>query len=250
MQQFTSSQPTLGTAPPPLSARSALFLDFDGTLADIAEVPDAVRLWPGMLEAVSAASQRLSGRVALLSGRPISALRQFVPLPGLAMAGIHGLERLHGDGRLESPPPHPGISAARELLLTLTAREPRLLLEDKGLSIGLHYRSTPWLRTQATDVMSRLAHHHGLEVQTGKMVIEIRTPGADKGDALAAFMAAPPFAGHSPVFLGDDDTDEAGFRAAAALGGHGIRVGSCARPTAAAYHLPDVASVARFLGGA
>jgi trehalose 6-phosphate phosphatase len=234
-------------APPPLSAKAALFLDFDGTLAEIAHVPDAARLAPGMLEAVTAAFQRLSGRVALLSGRPIASLRQLVPLPSLAIAGVHGLERLHSDGRIEAPPPHPGIAAARNVLNALTAREPRLLLEDKGLSIGLHYRGAPWLRTQATEVVSRLAHHHGLEIQTGKMVLELRTPGADKGEALRAFMAAPPFAGHSPVFLGDDDTDEAAFRAAAALGGHGIRIGA-GSPTAAAFHLPDVASVAAWLG--
>lgn len=247
MQQLPLTQPVGGSAPPPLSTQSALFLDFDGTLAEIAPVPDAARLAPGMLEALSAVSRRLSGRVAILSGRPITTLQTLVPLRGLAMAGVHGLERLHADGRIEAPPPHPGITAARRVLQALSAREPRLLIEDKGLSIGLHYRDAPWLRTQATEVVSHLAHCHGLEVQTGKMVLELRTPGADKGDALRAFMGQPPFAGHAPVFVGDDDTDEAAFRAAASSGGHGIRVGHPGTPTAAAYHLADVAAVARWL---
>lgn len=250
MQQLPLSQPAFGPTPPPLSATIALFLDFDGTLADIAPVPDAARLAPGMLEALQRAVRRVSGRVALVSGRPIATLRQFVPLQGLAMAGVHGLERMHGDGRLEAPQPHPGIAAARTVLQALTAREPRLLLEDKGLSIGLHYRDAPWLWAQAMEVVSRLAHRHGLAVQTGKMVIELRTPGADKGDAVLAFMDAPPFFGHVPVFVGDDDTDEAAFRAVAALGGHGIRVGSSAAGSAASYSLPDVAAVARWLGAA
>lgn len=248
MQQLTLSQPASGSAPPPLSASAALFLDFDGTLADIAPTPDAARLAPGMLDAIARASQRLSGRVALLSGRPIATLQQLVPLPGLAMAGVHGLERLRPDGSTEAPPPHPGLAAARATLQGLSAREPRLLLEDKGLSIGLHYRDAPWLRAQATEIVSRLADSHGLLVQTGKMVLELRTPGADKGDALHAFMAEPPFMGHAPIFIGDDDTDEAAFRAAAAIGGHGIRVGPTSHPTAAAFALPDVASVARWLG--
>lgn len=250
MQQLPLSQPAFGPAPPALSAAIALFLDFDGTLAEIAHVPDAARLAPGMLQALERATHRVAGRVALVSGRPIATLRELVPLRGLAMAGVHGLERLHGDGRLEAPQPHPGIAAARTALQALTEREPRLLLEDKGLSIGLHYRDAPWLRAQATEVVSQLAHSHGLEVQTGKMVIELRTPGADKGDALTAFMSAPPFVGHVPVFVGDDDTDESAFRAAAAIGGHGIRVGAPPAGSAATYCLPDVAAVARWLGAA
>lgn len=250
MQQLTLSPPPSLAAPPPLSVTSALFLDFDGTLAEIAPVPDAARLAPGMLEAVARAHACVSGRVALLSGRPISVLRQLVPVPGLAMAGVHGLERAHGDGRIEAPPPHPGLAEARNVLTSLAAEQPGLLIEDKHLSIGLHYRDAPWARAQATEVVSRLARAHGLEVQTGKMVVELRTPGPDKGDALIAFMGQPPFAGHMPVFIGDDDTDEAAFRAAAAHGGHGIRVGQPAGPTSAAYVLQDVAAVARWLGAA
>lgn len=249
MQSLPLSQPAQGVIPPLLDPAAALFLDFDGTLAEIAPVPDAVRLDPAMLAAVRTAYARLDGRVALLSGRPVALLVDLVPIEGLAIAGIHGLERRRAGGAIEAPEPHPGLEAARLVLSALSAREPRLLMEDKGLSIGLHYREAPWLRGQAVEVVSRLAHCHGLEVQTGKMVLELRTPGADKGDALRAFMAEPPFAGYTPVFVGDDDTDEAAFRAVAMLGGHGIRVGRAERPTSAAYCLPDVASVASWLGG-
>jgi trehalose 6-phosphate phosphatase len=242
--------PSCVAAPPPLSRSSALFLDFDGTLAEIAPVPDAARLAPGMLAALQAAASHVNGRIALLSGRTVDGLVQLVPLPGLAFAGVHGLQRRFPDGRIEAPPPHPGLAQARTALQDLVAREPGLLLEDKALSLGLHYRDAPALRDQATEAVTALASDHGLAIQTGKMVLELRTPGADKGDALIAFMAEPPFAGHLPVFVGDDDTDEAAFRAAASLGGHGIRVGTPAPGSAAAFLLPDVASVARWLEGA
>lgn len=239
-----------GNTPPPLADEAALFLDFDGTLAEIAPAPDAVCITPPMLDALAAVSRRLEGRLALLSGRPLSFLQALVPIPGLAMAGVHGLERLHPDGTVDAPAPHPGLQEARAALGQLVARQPRLVLEDKGLSIGLHYRNAPSLRAEATEIVLGLARSHGLAVQTGKMVLELRTPGADKGDALAAFMAQPPFAGHSPIFIGDDDTDEAAFRAAAELGGHGIRVGGPTPGSAAAYHLPDVQAVGSWLGGA
>lgn len=236
-------------APQRLAPDAALFLDFDGTLAEIAPTPDAVSLPPGMLDQLAATVDRLQGRVALLSGRPIAVLAALVPLEGLAMAGVHGLELRRADGRLEVPSPHPGLQAARVALNGITEREPRLLIEDKGLSIGLHYRDAPWLGAHAAQLVSRLAHCHGLEVQTGKMVLELRTPGADKGDALTALMADAPFAGHRPIFVGDDDTNEAAFRAAVAHGGHGIRVGGPGAETAASYRLADVHAVFRWLGG-
>jgi trehalose 6-phosphate phosphatase len=97
--------------------------------------------------------------------------------------------------------------------------------------------------------MARLAEESGLSLQLGKMVVELRPSGADKGDALHSFMAEPDFAGARPVFVGDDLTDEHGFRAAAALGGAGILVGP-ARETAARYRLESVAAVADWLRSA
>ena len=92
----------------------------------------------------------------------------------------------------------------------------------------------------------RLADETGLALQAGNLVVELKTPGSSKGTALTAFMQEPPFAGAVPVMLGDDLTDEDGFRAAEALGGFGVLVGPV-RETAARYGLPDVVAVLAWL---
>ncbi|HMC91944.1 MAG TPA: trehalose-phosphatase, partial [Allosphingosinicella sp.] len=117
---------------------------------------------------------------------------------------------------------------------------------DKPASVALHYRLAPHREEEAVALAQSLAARTGLVVQRGKMVVELRPCGADKGDALRALMAEPPFAGARPVFVGDDVTDEDGFRAATALGGLGIIVGP-PRETAAHYRLPDVEAVHRWL---
>jgi trehalose 6-phosphate phosphatase len=243
-----ASPPATLPAPPAIDpGRDALFLDFDGTLADIAPTPDAARLAPGMADAIARWRDRLLGRVAIISGRSIALLEELVPIPGLALAGVHGLELRHADGRLEQPSPAPGLATARERLAALAAREPGLLIEDKGLSVAIHYRAVPGLAPIAHARAHALADQLGLRVQTGKMVIELRPPGADKGTALRRLLAVPPFRGFRPLFAGDDDTDEVAFREVREQGGTGIRVGTPARGTAASHGLPDVTAVRHWL---
>jgi trehalose 6-phosphate phosphatase len=97
--------------------------------------------------------------------------------------------------------------------------------------------------------VERLTPTEDLTALWGHMVAELRTPGPDKGDALAAFMAEPPFAGSRPVFIGDDLTDEDAFAAAAAGGGFGVLVGPD-RPTAARMRLENVEAVHAWLTAA
>jgi trehalose 6-phosphate phosphatase len=158
------------------------------------------------------------------------------------VAGVHGLERRGADGRIQRAEPGAGLAAARSVLRAFADEHPALLLEDKGLSLGLHYRAAPELGAASRRLAERLTQAHDLALQPGDMVAELRTPGPTKGDALAAFMAEPPFAGAAPVFVGDDLTDEDGFTAARALGGTGILVGP-ARATAADSRLADVGAV-------
>lgn len=234
-------------APVPDAQRDALFLDFDGTLAELRPRPEQAALSAGMRRRLERARDRLQGRLAIVSGRSLETLDRLVGLDGLALVGVHGLERRLPDGREARAEPAPGLAAARAMLSTFVAREPGLLLEDKGLSVALHYRQVPGLAPLAHARAHSVAQATGLSLQTGKMVIELRTPGSDKGTALAQLLAHPPFAGFRPLFVGDDDTDESAFAAAARLGGAGIRVGAPAPGSAARHRLPDVAAVGSWL---
>lgn len=234
-------------APPGIVANGdALFLDLDGTLATIRDRPADVALEATMRAALTAARKAVGGRIAVVSGRALSDVEGLVGLPHLALAGIHGLELRHADGTLRIAEPRSELLAARRELASLAAREPRLFVEDKGLGVAIHFRLAPDLAAVAEQAARGIADRHGLLLQPGKMVFEVRQGGADKGSALRAFMETPPFRGARPIFVGDDHTDEAGFAAANALGGHGILVGA-ARPTAARYRLSDIAEVEAWL---
>ena len=110
----------------------------------------------------------------------------------------------------------------------LAATQPGLLVEDKSAAAAIHYRLAPESAGACEALAESLADEGGLLVQRGDKVVEVRAPGPDKGDAVTAFMREPPFAGATPIFIGDDVTDEDGFRAAEALGGYGIVVGPAA----------------------
>jgi len=236
-------------APPPLAdlAEASLFLDFDGTLVTLADRPDGIevpRHLPSLLDRVAAA---LGGRLAILTGRALADLDRHLAAPHLAAAGSHGLE-LRGVEAEDTAAPQ-ALAEARTALAHFAAGAPGLLVEDKPASVALHYRLAPERESAALALAESLAARTGLAVQRGKMVVELRPPGADKGDAVRALMAEPPFAGAVPVVVGDDLTDEDGFRAAAALGGFGILVGA-ARETAARYRLPGVEAVHAWLEAA
>jgi trehalose 6-phosphate phosphatase len=234
--------------PPPASLLdgAALFLDFDGTLVELADTPDAIRV-PGELRGLlDRLAARLGGRLALVSGRPIADLERHVGALGMALSGSHGLElRLAGGAGRTPQAPH-GLDEAQRAVAGFVAARPGLLAEHKPAGVALHYRLAPDLATEAELFMADLARRTGLVVQRGKMVAELRAAGPDKGGALRELMAEPVFAGARPVFVGDDLTDEHAFKAAAAMGGAGILVGP-PRATAAAWRLAGVPEVALWL---
>lgn len=237
-------------APPrDLLDAASLFLDFDGTLVDIAERPDAVTVDPALAELLVALTRWLSGRVAIISGRSIAQLDTLLgPVAEtLALSGSHGCE--HRSNGISAHPARPeSLLDVAATMRVATAGQAGVILEEKSFGVALHFRLAPAFEPQALMLAERLAAEHGLAVQHGKMMVELRVPGSDKGVAVTRLMRRPEMAGTRPVFIGDDVTDESAFVAARALGGHGILVGT-PHATAAEYGLPDPAAVRAWLGG-
>ena len=220
--------------PSPLVAfeRPSLFLDLDGTLADIRPLPQDVKAEPWRSRLLQSLQTLLDGRLAVVSGRTLAEVDAILEHSVAAVAAVHGLVRRTSDGEIAAAPIHPGVEGASREARDLVHRLPGLRLELKGPSLALHYRQAPELAGQALDAARTLADRWGLRVQPGDMVVELCTPGHDKGSAILDFMRSEPFKGSVPVFLGDDLTDEAGFKAVRSLGGVGVLVGP--RPSATA----------------
>ncbi|MBW6524703.1 trehalose-phosphatase [Sphingomonas sp. RHCKR47] len=237
------------TLPPPpadLLIGASLFLDFDGTLVEIAATPDAVRVSDALRQLLRDLDARLAGRVAIVSGRSVSEIAALIDPVRLPIAGSHGLEIAAAGAPPIVPTRTAGVDAALSALRDFAADRPGVLVEDKPFGVGLHYRQAPAAEDEARALAGRLADEHDLHLQLGKMVAELRLPGADKGSALNAMMAEPARASTRPVFMGDDVTDEAAFAAACDLGGAGILIGP-ARDTAARFRLDDVSAALDWL---
>lgn len=236
-----------GLTPPPVRFdRLALFLDMDGVLAPLAETPDAVQPVARRTKVLRRLDARLGGRLAIVSGRTLDEIDRISGEASLAASGVHGLQRRRGDGSLDSAEASDGVAEAREAFTAFQAAHPGVIVEPKGVSVGLHYRQAPGTEQAALALARSVAQRTGLDVQPGAHVVELKTPGSDKGAAIAAFMAEAPFRGATPVMLGDDLTDENGFRAARDLGGFGVLVGPM-RQTVAEHRLDDVDAVLDWL---
>jgi trehalose 6-phosphate phosphatase len=225
--------------------RAALFLDIDGTLAEFEASPELVGPLPRRSRVLRALVERMDGRVAAVSGRDIKTIDRILERILTAAAGVHGLERRRADGQVLETPPHPTLLACLAEARAFAAERPGVLVEDKDTAFAVHYRRAPAFGAEVEALGRRLAAR-GLAIQPGEMVVELKTPGADKGGAVRAFMAEPPFQGAQPVFVGDDLTDEAAFEACNALGGYGVLVGR-PRATAARYRLDGVQDVLGWL---
>lgn len=235
-------------APPLLGAGTglALFLDFDGTLVEIADHPQDVVVPPELPGALAALSQRLEGRLAIVSGRALATLDRLLNGAPIAMAGSHGGElRPAGAEKVEplaDPLPRPVCQA----LDAYAQANGGLVFEAKPFSAAVHYRDRPQIGAALYDFAARLATENGLTIKHGKMVVELSMPGSDKGNAVNRFMQLPPFSGTRPLFAGDDVTDEDAFAAVRAFNGGGVLVGPM-RQTHALWRLQGVAAVHRWL---
>jgi trehalose 6-phosphate phosphatase len=235
-------------ATPPLEADWAFFLDIDGTLLEHVERPDAVRVGEAMLRLLESLRRGTGGALALISGRAVADIdRLFAPLR-LPVAGQHGVERRDAAGRVHRHRfPAELLRRVAAQVGEFAARHQGLLFEDKGHNLALHYRLAPELGGAARSTLREAASRLGkdFEVLEGKMVVELKPSGRDKGMAIEEFMREAPFAGRTPVFVGDDMTDEYGFGVVNRLGGHAVKVGPGA--TTARYHLADAAAVRDWL---
>ena len=233
--------PTLTTAP-------ALFLDFDGTLTELAPRPEAVRVASGLVPTLSSLHTQLGGALAIVSGRPEVDIDGFLAPLRLPLASEHGAHYRLGDTSVPAtsrPALEPVLQAAQDL----AARHPGLLVETKRASLALHYRLAPQLESLCHETLTHAMRHvEGVELLRGKCVFEVKPRGVHKGQAIADFMTQAPFAGRTPVFIGDDVTDEAGFAAVQALGGWGIKVGE--GPTMAQHRCMTSAALRGWLSSA
>ncbi len=230
-------------------SRVALFLDFDGTLIEFAETPMAVQVPAELRTLLTDLHVATDGALAIVSGRSVDVLDALLALPFLHLAGLHGLQRRApgqpvkltvrtDDGRLF------GIRAS---LQAFVDAHPLCVLEDKRVSLALHVRRAPEMAGEAQALCSALiAPHTGeLELQSGVDVVEIRPTGADKGSVVGDLMTIHPFCGRRPIFIGDDQTDEHGFRAVNRLDGLSVKIGK--GQTDAVCRLPSPEDLLRWL---
>ncbi len=213
--------------PPPFD-RTALHLDLDGTLLDIAPTPDAVVVPPGLTDTLHRLRDQLGGAIAIVTGRTADVIDRLLGDGAFALGAEHGgtVRRLPGtpleraDTHIAAPP-----NAWIEATQRLADAHPGALMERKGRGFTLHYRAVPEAGPLFRDaLLAMLAASPAFELLAGNHIWEVRPRGVDKGTAVRTLMAGPPFAGRLPLFIGDDVTDEDGMRVARALGGAGLQV--------------------------
>lgn len=233
---------------PPLRPEQALFLDFDGTLVDLAPSPERIVVEPGLVRALQMLQQDLQGAVAIISGRPIAEIDRWLSPLKLPVAGVHGAERRRADGLVQRR----GDGALQQVLAVaerLAQQHAGVWVERKSAAVALHYRDAPQAGPVCRQALvAALADLPSMTLLPGKCVFEVLPTGVSKGHALAHYMAEAPFAGRQPVFIGDDVTDEAGFIEMPQWGGLAVKVGP--GDTAAPYRLGSAEDVRRWLRAA
>lgn len=227
----------------------ALYLDFDGTLVEIAPKPDQVRVDPALAPALEKLRTRLGGALAIVTGRPIRVIDDFLVPARFDVAGLHGVER-RVDGVVSggSAEDHPALRAQVPALHAAVTDLEHVLIEDKGASVAVHWRlATPSDAAAAEEAVKAAAVALGsaYRLQLGKAVGEIVPASATKGHAIRALAENPPYADRRAIFLGDDLTDEKAFAVINETGGVSVRIGGA--ETIASRRLIDPEDVRRLL---
>lgn len=235
------------TRPPPWPVRPALFLDLDGTLVELVDHPSLTEASPRLRRLLPALPAACGGAVAVISGRQIDDIDRILAPHSYPAAGVHGLERRGADGRFSSLGRSESLAQIRREVEPFVSQHEGVWIEDKTTAFAVHYRNRPELEPEVHRFVARLERHApgDVEILLGNRVFEIKPGIADKGRAIELFMAEPPFAGRTPVFVGDDVTDETGFRSVNALGGVSVKVGHA--PTIARFRLAGIDDVLAWL---
>ena len=233
--------------------RIFLFLDFDGTLAEIAPTPDSVTLPQTARKLLSALARKI--KLAIITGRSISDLKKYFSLPAVIYSGSHGREFQWGKNRIIVKPSKAvmnSLSVVTTSLKQLRKKFPGMLLEHKPFGIAVHYRLVdPELRGELKKACQAVWRSHlvRLEVVPGKMVYDVtsKTPAGTKGQAVARLLRTRGGKGKVlPIYIGDDLSDETVFRVLRKMGGLTIHVGAQVRSTAE-YYLKDPKDVLKWL---
>jgi len=222
----SSSEPKL-SGPDELKS-IALLLDVDGTILDTADTPGSVVVPESLRASLEELHTKCGGALALVSGRLIQDLDGLFAPSRLPAIGGHGAEmRLCGDDATQARYAAPLGASLRKLVAAVAAADPRIILEDKGASLAVHYRLAPhmeqFLKAEIAAIIARVGVQD-LEVMNGKAVIEIKPTIFSKGEAVREMMKNPPFAYRKPIFVGDDTTDESVFKVLPMLCGAGYSV--------------------------
>ena len=233
--------PDAPPSPPPAS--SALLLDVDGSLIDIAARPEAVVVPTSLIDDLRRADRLLGGALALVSGRSIEQLDAlFAPLL-LRASGVHGAEmRFEPDEAVIQSKADAVPQPVRRALASVLARFPGVFVEDKRFSLAVHYRAVPEHGPALGEALDDIVRRHGggdLVLMPGHAVFELKRPGFDKGAAVRRFLDHPRFRGRRPIFVGDDVTDQPGFAAALAAGGVAYGVGRAIAGTVGTFPAPS-----------
>ena len=226
----------------------ALFLDVDGTLLEFALDPEKVEVPRRVARILARLPAATAGAVAFVSGRTLADLDRLLGHGRYPLAAVHGLERRDADGRLTvAEMDESDFESMHARLEEIGADFPGTLVEHKGVTLALHYRRCPEREQALIERVEAALAGIGsqLKLMRGKMVLEIKPAEGNKGTAIAAFMQEEPFAGRTPVFVGDDVTDEDGFRIVNELDGVSVKVG--VGRTCAKCRLPDTDAVIDWL---